>query len=351
MAAKGILCVAFCASLMADSLITGRSGGTPRNNYTGFTGYRFTPSLNLPVTHLGRWITANSSQPHTVVLLSGTLAEMARVTVNAAAAPIGHFAFVSIPPVTVLAGQPYFLLSSETLGGDMWFDLDQQLTINPLFVITSAYGDTLSTISVTGSLQRGYGPVNIQVGPPSYASVTALSILEWDNPNLWDETSFFSFSITTPEQTLFGSMTSSTNRMALNVMSSLPSGFYHIVGTTTGTNGLVSVPSDTFFVQYHSGVPVTIILQPQDQHLKTGDTLLISISISGGESPVFQWFKNGVAIANATDAIFRIDSVLRSDEGLYHCVVTDLGVSTTSQTAFVKVTGSPKPPINLKAIP
>ncbi len=67
------------------SFTTGLTLGTLRNNYTGFTGMKFTVGATaLKVTTLGRIIVSGNSQTHTVKLVraDGTDLPGGAVTVN-----------------------------------------------------------------------------------------------------------------------------------------------------------------------------------------------------------------------------------------------------------------------------
>ncbi len=80
-----------------------------------------------------------------------------------------------------------------------------------------------------------------------------------------------------------------------------------------------------------------ITTQPQPQSVFVGAAFTLSIATTGATPTGFQWFKNGAAIAGATNATFSIASATTADSGSYHVVVTSPSGSVTSAAAVVSV--------------
>ncbi|HEX2852909.1 MAG TPA: immunoglobulin domain-containing protein [Opitutaceae bacterium] len=82
--------------------------------------------------------------------------------------------------------------------------------------------------------------------------------------------------------------------------------------------------------------PPNITGQPLSQTINEGDPVTFVVA-TDAIAPTYQWFKNSVAIAGATGASYRINTVLVADAGPYSVVVTAGGSSTTSATATLTV--------------
>lgn len=74
-----------------------------------------------------------------------------------------------------------------------------------------------------------------------------------------------------------------------------------------------------------------------DQSLKAGDSLLLTVAVTG-DSLRYQWAKNGTPVNGATSDRFRLATVARADSGLYTCTITNK--CGTVMTRQVKVSVS-----------
>ncbi len=55
-----------------------------------------------------------------------------------------------------------------------------------------------------------------------------------------------------------------------------------------------------------------------------GQTMTLTVAVAGGEEPYsYQWYKNGNAIAGATNATYTKASTTTADSGTYKVVVQD----------------------------
>jgi O-glycosyl hydrolase len=151
------------------SLVTETVTGTIRSDFTGEVGMEFTTGANpIVASALGRTSMAADTQPHTVSLYrasDGSLIASASAPVGAAAPDGLGFVYGRLSsPVTLAANTSYVLLSSETSGGDSWFDLDTSVrlasgarTEGPAYRPSGGGPFTVYT-SVPGA---SYGPVNL----------------------------------------------------------------------------------------------------------------------------------------------------------------------------------------------
>lgn len=85
-----------------------------------------------------------------------------------------------------------------------------------------------------------------------------------------------------------------------------------------------------------------IRVQPVDKSLKTGDTLTLNFDVSG-EQLAYQWLKNGVVIAGATQRVYRKFPAARADSGVYSCRVSNQCDTIITRNATIKVTASSGP--------
>ena len=85
--------------------------------------------------------------------------------------------------------------------------------------------------------------------------------------------------------------------------------------------------------------PLTIITaQPQD--IKTCENSEISISVTATNAVSYEWFKNDIAVPNATDFLYDIPNVSESDTGVYRCRV--FGICGDYQDVSVEISFHPK---------
>ncbi|MCX8155288.1 MAG: immunoglobulin domain-containing protein [Verrucomicrobiae bacterium] len=75
---------------------------------------------------------------------------------------------------------------------------------------------------------------------------------------------------------------------------------------------------------------------PQSLSLNEYDRATFQFVVSG-QSPNYQWYKNGQPIAGATGANYTINSVTPADDGQYYCVATNNLSVVTSRVAVLSV--------------
>jgi hypothetical protein len=133
--------------------VTSERLGTLRNDYAGTVGMYFSPTVSSTITALGRWVVAGSSQMHTLYLLNGSGFVLASAMVNCTGASPGQYIYAAVPPIAVSANNRYAVLSSETAGGDKWYDQDTSLTTS-----------SLGTATASGAVNSAYPPVGVSYG-------------------------------------------------------------------------------------------------------------------------------------------------------------------------------------------
>jgi hypothetical protein len=119
-------------------------------------------------------VVSGNSQYHTLALINpSTYAWVpgGSVTLNLAGKSAGAFAYASLAaPVTLAPKTPYLLVSSETYGGDVWYDWNNTVTptklaksFDKLVYWSSSGGWTMSAAS-----NLSFGPLDL-IDPPALA--------------------------------------------------------------------------------------------------------------------------------------------------------------------------------------
>ncbi len=133
-----------------------------RNNFTGWVGDNFRLNADIRVYALGRYVVPGNTQVHTVELVDftgGGNIVVASVTVNTLGATPGQIAYAALAaPVALVAGHTYRLASSETSGGDYWYDYATQLTT------TAVASDTAGIFSRNNTHWHHSGPRGTRAG-------------------------------------------------------------------------------------------------------------------------------------------------------------------------------------------
>lgn len=81
--------------------------------------------------------------------------------------------------------------------------------------------------------------------------------------------------------------------------------------------------------------------QPSAQTVSAGSRAVLSINARGAPPPKFQWFREGVAVAGATDATLAFEPATNADGGTYTVSVTNALGTVTSTPVTLAVIGAP----------
>lgn len=149
-------------------LLASFTGGTPLNVSTDNRGFYFMPQVNMTVYKLGRIKNASNSQHHTVALyIESGCSLLGSVDVDLSTGSVGDHIFNTlVTPISLTAATRYYLVSSETSGGDNWL-----YDAVPTFVNPSEVSGTGSAQIIGGScavVDGGdmHGPVDMQYTTP-----------------------------------------------------------------------------------------------------------------------------------------------------------------------------------------
>lgn len=86
-----------------------------------------------------------------------------------------------------------------------------------------------------------------------------------------------------------------------------------------------------------ASTPATIQRQPQSRTVLAGSVATLDVGVTGRLPMTYQWFKNGVPLAGATEPILTLTSVTNSDAGNYHVIVQNQFGPATSASATLTV--------------
>lgn len=152
----------------SSTLVTSQTLGTLRNDYAGYAGFFVTNTSvsSVAVTGLGRWVVSGNSGTHTVYLLQlPAVSVVASVDLNTSGAPVGAYLYGSTN-VTLAAGTTYAVMTTETSGGDQFYDSDTSITCstgNGVFNGPPCYSAYINdTPTVLGTVGYSFGPLNIR---------------------------------------------------------------------------------------------------------------------------------------------------------------------------------------------
>ncbi|RLT87799.1 MULTISPECIES: immunoglobulin domain-containing protein [unclassified Ketobacter] len=103
------------------------------------------------------------------------------------------------------------------------------------------------------------------------------------------------------------------------------------------TDGQSTLECDSFSLNVTVSQFVTITTQPSNQMVNEGVDVTLSVAATGTGVLNYQWYFDGAAIAGANAPSLVLNSVTVADGGEYYVVVSNTGVSTTSNSAQVSV--------------
>lgn len=151
-----------------QGLVTSTTLGTIRNDFTGLVGMVILVGpAPLVVVGIGRIFAPGNTGTHALKIADGvTGADIpgAATTIDlAAGGPPNDFVYgILAAPVTLNPNTEYLVLSSETSGGDQFFDLDTTVLTGPAASVVSAvFGDGVTPYVRGGGAGHSYGPVDV----------------------------------------------------------------------------------------------------------------------------------------------------------------------------------------------
>jgi len=103
------------------------------------------------------------------------------------------------------------------------------------------------------------------------------------------------------------------------------------------SNAYGIVESSGAFLAVACSAPVMFTKQPQNQSLLSGGTIMLSVEATGTATIGFQWHRNDVPLAGATNRILTVSNAMAGDSGRYFVVASNCSGTLASSTALVGV--------------
>ena len=88
-------------------------------------------------------------------------------------------------------------------------------------------------------------------------------------------------------------------------------------------------------------VPPTIVNQPLDQSVLSGERATFEVIVDGTQPITFQWQRNGVDIDGATSSSYTTPVTVPGDSATYNVIVTNYVDSVISRDSILTVTARP----------
>lgn len=133
-------------------------------------------------------------------------------------------------------------------------------------------------------------------------------------------------------------------------MASATGNNYSVTGAQTNDTGAYTVvvtnvagskTSEVAFVNV--GYAPLIVQQPQSFTNNLGTSNAFSVAVFGSEPLLYQWFKDGMVIADATNSLLPLSNLQSNQVGYYSVSVTNLYGWTGSSNALLTIPGVPLP--------
>jgi hypothetical protein len=283
----------------ATNLVLSASSTTPGNWYTGYVGLGFTTGSAAPtISQLGRYVFPGSTQTHTLALVqSSNNSVVASGTLSTSGLATG-FAYVPLAtPVTLSPNTTYYLVSSETAGGD-YFLYNCPITVSDLVasVVGSAFGSSQTSVGFSGDDGNvSYGPVDM-VGSFASTSTTTAS----DPPGAVEDEFDGPFSSWTNVQTTYGATGNGTTNDTVaiqNGLNALASGTISVLYFPAGTYKITATLSLNWTTKGWGGM--LIGHDPSDTIISwagsAGGTMMLVSGQFASKQARMTWNGNGIA--------------------------------------------------------
>jgi hypothetical protein len=215
-------------------------------------------------------------------------------------------ATLSFPSVTSADAGSYFVVVSNSAGS----------TLSTTVTLTVLPPITISPPTITA--QPGSQTVN------AGANVNFIVVAQGDPPLIYQWRK---------NGSAIPGATSAT--LALNAVVAADAGDYDVVVSNDGGGVLSTVARLTV-----NTAPV-ILTSPGSISITQGTAFTLTVAATGSPAPAYQWRKDGIAIAGATNSSYTVAAAQLSDAGSYTVVVSNVVGSVTSAPAVVAVVVPP----------
>ncbi len=142
-------------------LTGGVSGASLRNNFSGWVGMKLTIGAKpVVVLSLGRLCSAGNSGTHVVKVVNaanGSDVPNGSASLNMAGCVTGQYLYATLGPSIILqANTPYYLVTQELSGGDLWYDRGTILPASDAAVPASVYSFDSSNWILASAANTSY---------------------------------------------------------------------------------------------------------------------------------------------------------------------------------------------------
>ena len=167
-----------------QTYVTSAVGGAPYNTFSAWVGMQFVVGANpVTITQLGRMMATNNTGTHNLKLVNASnQADILNTSVTMSGGTVGQFKYVTLSsPVTLPAGSTNYLMSEETAGGDIWYDVATVTTTPAASVLGIAWGWSAPWL-INPAPNQESGPVNFKYAVnPNYLVTATNSTLTVSN--------------------------------------------------------------------------------------------------------------------------------------------------------------------------
>jgi hypothetical protein len=124
-----------------------------------------------------------------------------------------------------------------------------------------------------------------------------------------------------------------TNNWTLSNFQPANEGYYYC----TAHNTCGTATSNTAYIYISPKITVTI----NNGHTIPCESDKVTLDASSGIGATYQWYKDGIAVTDSTNAVYRLASISQTNAGNYYCQVTRNGISKQTETKTIAVQTAP----------
>jgi NHL repeat len=208
---------------------------------------------------------------------------------------------------------------------------------------------TLTVTNIAGSVTSNLATLNVQLAPPSIVTQPHSQMVFTGSPATFVVVAGGSGLLHFQWRRNGAPIAGATSAIYVTPATSLAdtgTNFDVVVtnsaGTVTSAGAVLTVAS--------INVPPSIVTDPQNVAAKVGDSATFSVAAAGTQPLAYQWQRNGVNIAGATNSSFTLSPLaLVDDQAHFAVIVSNIAGSAPSQSALLTVTAVPTGGIDLIA--
>ena len=341
---------------LPQQVLHGARANTATNGATGSVGGQFTVRNSpVTVTHLGYYASqftdgyktnATLTVDHRVAIFSAdTKVLYGSVTVLAGTHDVvnGYMWAPLDPPLILSANTQYMLVAEVFNGSDPWGDTYTIPDLNPYFATAcdATYWGAWPPTGVAGGYSgQMYSAPNMALLAPAVpiAWVSPTTVTQYVGLNAVFNAGVAGQAPVAVQWykepgTLLAGQTSLT--LNLNDLHSPDAGSYYVIATNTVTGASSQSADATLTVLPDVGPTITQDIQSED--LFVGQTLQLTIAVSGTPTFSYQWKLNGTPIAGATGSAYSLKDFAAANVGDYQCMVTNNWGQAPSAIAHIGI--------------